>query len=194
MYKVFVNDSVICLSENCDFLTGAQTYPFDESFVIELIENLVRNTEQSHCLVTEDLFSDWNKFRSLLRIEVAAGGKVFNSEGEVLFIKRFGKWDLPKGKVEEGESIEVGAIREVEEECGISKLQIVQKLPTTYHIFRRRGVLILKETFWFEMKTSYTGNLTPQEEEDITEVHFFNAESTAEALQNTYKNIRLLFD
>lgn len=118
---------------------------------------------------------------------------MFNDKGEVLFIKRLGKWDLPKGHLEKGETSEEGAIREVEEECGISGLKIVSKLPTTYHIFRRKGKLILKETIWFQMSTDFNGELIPQTEEDITEARFLNAKMTSEALQNTYKNIELLF-
>ena len=111
----------------------------------------------------------------------------------MLFIYRFDKWDLPKGKLEKGESIQECAIREVEEECGITNLSIDKELETTYHIFKRNEKMILKVTYWFLMRTNYSGNLTPQEEEGIDQVVFKNAHETSKALQNTYQNIKLLF-
>ena len=193
MYKVFVNDSLICLSDNYAFLTDKAAQPFNKSIIIYQIENLEQNSPQELLLFSENLESDWNEFRSALIVKTAGGGKVFNAEGAILFIKRLGRWDLPKGHLEKGETAEEGAIREVEEECGISGLEIISELPTTYHIFRRKGKLILKETYWFEMKTDFKGELVPQIEEDITEARFLDEKMTAEALQNTYKNIQLLF-
>ncbi len=182
------------MSDNYNILTGNKPVDFDEQkvlFWIELLEHTENQTLNVYC---KDLKEAWNLFRNNLIVKSAAGGKVLNSNGEVLFIKRLGKWDLPKGHLEKGETAEEGAIREVEEECGISGMNIVSKLPTTYHIFRRKGKLVLKETFWFNMTTSFEGLLVPQLEEDITEVHFFDAEKTSEALLNTYKNILLLFE
>lgn len=192
MYKVFINDSLICLSENGAFLTDKEAIPFNKSILIDQIEHLEHHAGALY-LFAENLENAWTQFRSALKVKSAAGGKVFNAKGEVLFINRLGKWDLPKGHLEKGETREEGAIREVEEECGISGLKITAPLSTTYHIFRRKGTLILKETFWFEMSTDFKGQLTPQIEEDITEVRFLNAEGISVAMQNTYQNIRLLF-
>src|SRR5699024_8779095 len=123
----------------------------------------------------------------------AGGGLVYNTNNEVLFIFRKGKWDLPKGHTKKNESIERSAIREVEEETGVKNLEIVNTLPTTYHIMKRKGKYRLKETFWFEMKTDYKGELKPQEEEDITKVEWKNLEESREALQNSFENIKMLF-
>ena len=194
MYKVFVNDSLICLLDNNDIVTKIQTIPFDNSHLTELIEQLEHQEPRELYLLAKDKEKAWEDFRAAFNVKSAAGGKVRNSKGEILFINRLGKWDLPKGHIEKGETIEESAIREVEEECGISGLKIESPLPTTYHIFRRKGKLILKETFWFNMTTSYKGVLVPQIEEDIIEVQFFDASNTSKALQNTYKNILLLFE
>ena len=86
----------------------------------------------------------------------------------ILWIQRNGKWDLPKGKIETGEEIAAAAIREVEEECGISAPQIKRRLPNTYHTYRLKGQAILKRTYWFEMYYQGNESLIPQEEEDIT--------------------------
>ena len=116
-----------------------------------------------------------------------------NLKNEVLFIYRFDKWDLPKGKLEKDESIEDCAIREVEEECGVTNLNIKEPLETTYHIFERKNKTILKITYWFLMKTDFSGVLIPQAEEAIKEAVFKNEFDTKIALQNTYENIKLLF-
>ncbi|HXJ97299.1 MAG TPA: NUDIX domain-containing protein [Gelidibacter sp.] len=123
---------------------------------------------------------------------VAGGGKVFNDKGEILFIYRNDKWDLPKGKIEDNESIEDTALREVEEETKVNGLKIVKPLQTTYHIFKRNGRLQLKITYWFEMTSSYNGILEPQEEEGITKVAWLNPEQIKKAMENSYANIKLL--
>ncbi|HKJ41038.1 MAG TPA: NUDIX domain-containing protein [Sunxiuqinia sp.] len=127
----------------------------------------------------------------------AAGGIVWNERQQLLVIKRFGKWDLPKGKIETAETTEQAAIREVEEECGISGLKILNELPATFHIYRspyikQENNWVLKKTHWFEM--GYSGNdlLKPQIEEQIEEVRWFNRDELDNVYQNTYGNMRQL--
>jgi 8-oxo-dGTP pyrophosphatase MutT (NUDIX family) len=193
MYKVFVNDCPIILTDNNNFSTGFKKMSFEECLIEEQVDNLFNLKEKGICLICNDLEVCWSLFKSKFKIQKAAGGKVFNAENKVLFIKRFDKWDLPKGKLEKGESIEVCAIREVEEECGISNLRLENELQTTYHIFKRKKKTILKITHWFVMFSDYKGKLKPQTEEGITEVVFKDELETKEALENTYQNIKLLF-
>ena len=109
-------------------------------------------------------------------------------------IFRNGKWDLPKGKLEEDEDIKACAVREVEEECGISGLHITQKPIDTYHTYELDGEKILKHTFWFKMNTNFNGILKPQTKEGITEVCWVNKEDITKKLSNSYGNInQLLF-
>jgi 8-oxo-dGTP pyrophosphatase MutT (NUDIX family) len=133
-----------------------------------------------------------NKFLKLLPNVVAGGGKVYNANGEILFIYRNDKWDLPKGKTQKNESIEETSIREVEEETGVQGLEIVKPLDTTYHIFKRNGKHKIKVTYWFEMKTTFEGELFPQENEGITKVEWLSPEDIQKALDNSYANIKLL--
>ncbi|PCH53601.1 MAG: NUDIX hydrolase [Flavobacteriaceae bacterium] len=193
MYKVFVNDCPILLTDNENISTKYHKVDFEAVSISEIVENFFKNKNESICLICNNLEKSWEIFQSNLKIQKAAGGKVFNSNNEVLFIYRLNKWDLPKGKLEKGESIVECAIREVEEECGISNLKIEKELQTTYHIFERKGNTILKITYWFLMKTNYSGKLRPQLEEDITNVLFKNEEETSIALKNSYENIKLLF-
>ena len=109
-----------------------------------------------------------------------------------MFIYRNNKWDLPKGKTEKKESIEQTALREVEEETGVTGLKIVKPLDTTYHIFKRNDKLKIKVTYWFEMTTDFDGELFPQENEGITKVAWLNEAETENALTNSYANIKRL--
>ena len=193
MYKVFVNDCQIIMIDNKKISTSFNKVAFETISIIEIIENFFQCKNEGLCLLCNNLEDNWRDFQSHFKIQKAAGGKVLNANNETLFIYRFNKWDLPKGKLESGESILECAVREVEEECGISNLQIEKELETTYHIFERKGKLILKITYWFLMSTTYIGKLTPQFEEGIEQVVFKKEDETVEALKNTYENIKLLF-
>jgi 8-oxo-dGTP pyrophosphatase MutT (NUDIX family) len=122
----------------------------------------------------------------------AAGGIVWNKNGDLLMIYRRGKWDLPKGKIEMDESIETAALREVEEECGIGKLRLIQKFDTTYHIYPERKKWLLKETHWYEMLSSDGGAAKPQTSEGITQVRWVPRQSIPEKIKSTYASIREL--
>ncbi len=119
----------------------------------------------------------------------AGGGLVTNELGEVLFIFRRGKWDLPKGKLDPGESLESCAIREVKEETGIGVLEMIRFLLVTKHEYAERGQNFLKETHWWLMKTIGNQPLTPQTEEDITGIRWIGSDDFKIVIQNTYSNI-----
>ena len=125
----------------------------------------------------------------------AAGGLVKNNSGEILCIKRMGRWDLPKGKVEIGEDIASCAIREVEEECGIENPAIIRPLCTTMHAYEHHDAYVLKTTHWFEMHMKDSSPSTkPQEEEQITEVKWASQEELPAIIASTYPSIRDVFE
>lgn len=192
MYKVFVNDNPVYFGNKHTKLEGFDIQNFNSSTIPKLIEELMENSNKKYLIVCDNLEQDWIDFCSFFEVRPAAGGVVINDKNEILWIYRFDKWDLPKGHVEEGESIEETAIREVEEECGVSGLTLKKELPTTYHIYMHKGRYVLKKSHWFLMDISFTGKLIPQEEEGITKVIFKNIGDSQKCLSNTYENIKLL--
>lgn len=125
----------------------------------------------------------------LLPVIDAAGGLVWQ-DGKMLFIFRYERWDLPKGKLEPGEQPDIAAMREVEEECGVSGLINNNFFINSYHAYRYQGNLVVKRTFWYQMECHYRGELFPQIEEGITKVRWI-APSDWEhtVLTNTYLSI-----
>ena len=193
MYKVFMNDKPIILTDSFKKENNYEIIDFEETNLQKVCEILVNSAVTGVVLLSNNLSEAWKSFKKQVKLIKGAGGKVKNNNGDILFIHRFSKWDLPKGHIEKGEDKKTAAIREVEEECGITGLTIEKKLETTYHLFYYKEELRLKVTYWFLMNTTYEGKLIPQLEEGITEVVFKNPTETHEALKNTYQNIKLLF-
>jgi 8-oxo-dGTP pyrophosphatase MutT (NUDIX family) len=194
MYKVFDKEKcVFFVSGESEAVTDihAQTVLLDEDQpAINVYRELKgKGRKKNLVIASPDLDRTWKEFSSHFDIIEAAGGRVHNSRGEILFIFRRGKWDLPKGKIEDNEEIREAAIREVEEECGISGLSILHELPSTYHIYTQDDKEVLKRTYWFEMFSDDKRKLVPQEEEGITDVRWMNEKQIKKALKNTYESI-----
>jgi len=192
MYRIFVNDKPIILTTEVSPEHNFKNYLLSSVNIGKVIKELNSTSLEEVRIIGKKQENLLKKFLKKLPNVVAGGGKVINNKGEVLFIYRNDKWDLPKGKAEGKETIEETALREVEEETGVSGLSIVKPIETTYHIFKRNGKYKIKITYWFEMKTSYRGSLSPQENEGITKVEWLNKEACAEALNNSYANIKSL--
>ena len=122
---------------------------------------------------------------------IAAGGLVTNSKAELLMIFRRGFWDLPKGKLDKGETIEACAIREVQEETGIQDLELGNFIGITYHQYFDKYLNedVSKEIHWFAMKAKDGQTLIPQTEEDIEEIIWADNKKLKECLTNSYPNI-----
>lgn len=194
MYKVFVNDKPLFLTNQVQKETDFQLFLLESIDIKDLIIKIFKNKVDKAFLYHPDEKEMLKKLKSKIPVEKAGGGLVYNTKGEVLFIFRNNKWDLPKGGIEKGEEIEDTAIREVEEETGVKGLTIVNKLDKTYHIFKRNGRYKLKITHWFEMRTKYNGRLLAQADEGIDKVEWKSVDEVQEALKNSYENIKLLFE
>jgi 8-oxo-dGTP diphosphatase len=86
---------------------------------------------------------------------------VIEREGSVLLVHRpaYGDWSFPKGKLEDGETWEEAAVREVEEETGL-RCTIGEELGRTHYIVLRGP----KEVRYYRM--TCTDDPRPQNEVD----------------------------
>tara|TARA_B100000768_G_C11080000_1_gene290371 strand:- start:46 stop:516 length:471 start_codon:yes stop_codon:yes gene_type:complete len=132
---------------------------------------------------------NWQDFCLDYLLIKAAGGVVYNEKNQLLMIFRNNKWDLPKGKLESNESIKDCALREVEEECGVKNLYIDRELDCSYHVYEINNNKILKQTYWFKMKTKFNGKLIPQIQEGITKVEWVKKEDIDLKLNNSFSTI-----
>ena len=194
MYKVFVNDKPLFLTNQIKKETDFKFFLLESADINQIVINFFQNKLQKAYLYHPDEKEIIKTLKAKIPVSKAGGGLVYNKKNEVLFIFRNGKWDLPKGGMEKGEEIENTAIREVEEETGVTNLVIADKLQKTYHIFKRNGIYKLKITQWFEMRTNFEGTPIGQTDEGIEKVAWLNPDEIKEALKNSYENIKLLFE
>lgn len=127
------------------------------------------------------------------KVLVAAGGLITNPEGEILLMFRRGKWDLPKGKQDEGESLEECAVREVREETGLQQINLTGKITETFHYYPLKEKKVLKHTYWYRMQFTGTELTVPQIEEDIMDIQWIKPENLSKYLKFSYKNIEDVF-
>lgn len=192
MYKVFYNDKTILLSEVP--VLSSKVFQFGSACIFDQALDLLKNTSTKQVnIYYHNLEKLWNAFKNHFDYLEAAGGLVKNQKGEILFIHRLGRWDLPKGKVEEGETTEVAAVREVEEECGINHLILNKLITKTYHIYFQEK-LKLKATYWYAMDYNGDEVLVPQTEEGIAKVEWKNQAETQAVMHETYDNIRIVLE
>ncbi|GAA4331217.1 NUDIX hydrolase [Flaviaesturariibacter amylovorans] len=124
------------------------------------------------------------------RLIRTGGGVVRRADGALLLIHRRGVWDLPKGWIDPGETLEACAVREVEEETGVTGLTVTRPLLVTYHTYEDKGGLVLKENHWFAMETTFEGALRPQTEEDIAGAEWVTPSDLDRHLAHTHPSIR----
>lgn len=196
--KIFLNDRLICLYREKP--SGNDYHAVSTKQEVSLLYHAFEADPEQKQL---GLFSaDYEKlkedFQQLFHLVLAAGGVVKNEKNEILFIYRRGHWDFPKGKLNIINNVLEGrqkaAIREVMEETGIERIDIVGKAGKTHHIFFEKGERYLKTTFWFEMRAPKNQPLTPQTEEDITEVRWFLPDELDKVRGLLYPSLMKLID
>ncbi len=175
MYKVFINETPLIFTNPDQVLPEwkndesilVSKYLGKKKFLMNYIDLLEKSRRYQKVVIFHNNINEmWHDFTSLFKPIEAAGGVVFNEKKEVLLIFRLNFWDLPKGKIDNGETPEQAAIREVQEETGLVNVSLGKHLIDTYHTYIMKGKRILKKTYWYEMHTTDT-KLTPQYEEDI---------------------------
>ncbi len=133
-----------------------------------------------------------SQFKSHFKILKAAGGVVKKGKN-VLMIERLGKWDLPKGKIDKGETTEDAAIREIYEECGV-RAELKKKICATWHTYTMKRRLILKKTTWYQLNLTDESAMAPQVEEDITSIKWMSPKEVFHALENSYSSVQFVMD
>jgi len=189
MINIYYGSKKICLKgSDCKFDKKLPEVKLNDSD-IEIINSFLKEETGPDVEIEAINYKNGTSFSKLFRNIDAAGGLIKNDKGEYLFIFRRNKWDLPKGKVDAGENIEEAAIREVKEECGLKKVNVNDFLTCTFHIYHLKGKFILKSTHWFLMNAPGNQKLTPQTEEDITDIMWMKADNVKKIMSNTFPSI-----
>ncbi len=200
MYKVFLNDRLLLIGDTKDLTIKSSSQFFTPEVTAEDLEKwfqkYVNETRKKQVVISAHPESFFQLFESIFLNVKAAGGVVRHDE-RILFIYRQGKWDLPKGKIDPGESPEEAALREVREETGITGHRIVKTLPSTWHIYQSpykesAGKWILKETYWFEMEVPGMEKMRLQAEEGITDAGWIPVKKLDKVVKNTYRSLKEL--
>ncbi|MFA9388841.1 MAG: NUDIX domain-containing protein [Prolixibacteraceae bacterium] len=201
MYKVFFNDRIVFVNSNNGHYIDSNTILsviFNASDMHLAWQQFLDDPLRRNLFLTGDSQEKTLElFMQLFKIVEAAGGLVVNTQDQILCIYRWDRWDLPKGKIEKGETIKEAAVREVEEETGIRGVQLKAFKTTTYHIYAspyHNNKLILKPTHWFNMLYLGSEKLRPQLKEDIVRAEWFNKTDLDEVRNNTYSSLKELFD
>ncbi len=161
----------------------------DRKQLKELLDKFFDDFYTEIYIYHNDLNELFKNFKVFFTYIESAGGIVFNKYGQLLVIRKNSVWDLPKGKIEKGETPEDAAIREVKEECGLDSLTIIQHIKDTYHIFSRGEKRFLKKTYWYKML--YKGYKEPQplKAEGITEIRWIDPENVNQVFQYMHPNL-----
>jgi 8-oxo-dGTP pyrophosphatase MutT (NUDIX family) len=196
--KIYFDDKPLFLCDQIDREIEPYVHHDDAIFMDEVDPHAVKTMihEMQQPEVHAGVFLHQNLaalenafFKKFTRIQ-AAGGVVKNQRGELLMIFRRGSWDLPKGKLDKGESLGHCAVREVGEETGLKKIRPGDQILTTYHTYHEGTRFILKESHWFGMIADGSETLKPQTEEDIHDIKWIEPSQVEEYLNKAYPMIR----
>lgn len=190
MYRIYINNTALIIAKSLPDGIGEYQQLNTGDFNFQKFYKSVKDGPESvQVLLSKEPKAYFKKVRKSFQLIKAAGGIVINNENQFLFIFRKGKWDLPKGKLDEGEKTKKAAVREVTEECGIKVSKLGDLLCKTWHVYEEKGQVVFKKTTWFNMKAEKQ-KLVPQLEEGITEARWLSSADFSFVKQNTYPLIR----
>lgn len=191
--KVYFDRKEICFSTD---RPSGEGVVYEVDYCMSDADALIRMFETADCIWVRSDFPQetFDRFsRGFSKVD-AAGGVVRRQDGVVMMIHRRGRWDLPKGHVEKGETFRQAAVREVEEECGLSGVRIVRHITDTRHIYNTYGKWEMKLTRWFEMRYDGYKAATPQAAEDIVKAEWLSGEELRVAIHSSYKTIEQVIE
>ncbi len=197
LIKIYFGNKPLFLCDSIDAAVEPYLHHDDAVFIDELDPHTVKSMihemqlEKIHAGVFfhADLDKLKKAFFKKFTFIQAAGGLVQNEKEEILLIFRRGNWDLPKGKLDKGETLEQCAVREVEEETGLTDVSLIAPLPITYHTYHEGARFILKESHWYLMSAKGSQPLIPQTEEDIQEIKWVAVKDIPSYLSATYPSV-----
>jgi 8-oxo-dGTP pyrophosphatase MutT (NUDIX family) len=195
--RIYFGDKPLFLCDEIDATIQPYVHHDDAIFIDELnshtIKTMIHEMElpaiHAGVFFHSDLEELKKAFFKKFTVVLAGGGLVENEKDELLLIFRRGKWDLPKGKLDKGEKIEDCAVREVEEETGLTNVELKETLLITYHTYHEGSRFILKESHWYRMKVKNANKLVPQTEEDIQEVKWVTPSALEPYLKNAFPSV-----
>ena len=193
--QIYFDNRIVVLTDKdikSPVINNDHAYIFENKKTLaKRLEDFDKSNDERLCITHSDVNELFEYVTQCFRYIEAAGGIVTLPDERILFIKRLGKWDLPKGKAEKGESLQETAIREVMEECGLkTRPKITGELAHTFHTYHQDGRHILKHTAWYAMRYEGDDSLLPQFSEDITEALWLPQNQLNIVLQNTYQSIK----
>lgn len=195
--KIYFDNKPLFLCDEVDETLQPYIHHDDAVFIDELNSHTIKSMihemqlEKVHAGVffhsnLEELKKAFYKKFTIIQ---AAGGLVLNEKKQILMIFRRGKWDLPKGKLDDGETLEECAVREVEEETGLRNIKLISPLLITYHTYHEGTKFVLKESHWYNMKVSGEQKLMPQAEEDIHEIKWVSAKDAGKFFPECFPSV-----
>ncbi|MCX7987286.1 MAG: NUDIX domain-containing protein [Bacteroidales bacterium] len=192
MYKVFFNDSFLLVTSSLPEAQSVEVKRYESPLQLNQWIEIVRNSDNPvrWALITEQVHQTWDTLFHHLPTVEAAGGVVRNTEGKYLFIYRRKRWDLPKGKMDANETPEQTALREVEEETGLSPLKILNFLTHTYHIYLLKDRFTIKRTHWFLMQYSGSKAPVPQHIEDIERAEWMTVDQFLKVQEPVFGTVK----
>ncbi len=206
MYKIYIFNRPLIIASTEEILAQHQSNElFDDGKrylifkhlgkqknLLQLIDKFEKNLEIEQLIIHDtDGEKLWKTFCDLYKIIEAAGGVVRNGD-KTLVMFRYKTWDLPKGKIDPGETPEQAAVREIAEETGIKTVELGSLITETYHTYELKGKRILKKTYWFHMNTTQN-ELTPQAEESIEEIRWVDMKHFLKTEKNLFPNLLEVF-
>ncbi len=196
--KIYYNDKPLVITTNSEAYMisnpAAEEYEFFSGATLRSYTQALRYMEKlgTRGAIIEDISEAalLEQLHAMYMLLDAAGGIAYNEDKEILMIFRRGKWDLPKGKLDAGESIEQCALREVSEETGLVNLELGEKICDTFHIYEQKNQQFLKRTAWYKMKGTSADKLKPQKEENIMEARWIAEKDLGPFAAKSYEAIR----
>jgi 8-oxo-dGTP pyrophosphatase MutT (NUDIX family) len=191
IYRIYINQKALLITETAPYNLKNFQQIDQQAFDLKIIYPFINDNYPGHnfFVLCTDAKAFFKKILKAVPVIAAAGGLVKNEKKEYLFIYRNNTWDLPKGKIEKGETIKLAAVREVEEECGITVQKLGKRIGKTYHAYIYKGEVVIKKSYWFKMKAVGQDKLKPQKEEGITDVRWFAKDKMAPIVKNTFPSI-----